>query len=51
MKAYITFWEKGKARKVVCTIEEAKKMLTSKQFEAISSWEGCHKGKVTGYIA
>lgn len=50
--AYLTFWEKGGKRRVVtCTVEEAKKMLTPKQFERISLWEGWWRGKVTGYIA
>lgn len=51
MTAYITFFEKGKKIKKEMTLEEAKKVLTPKQYEKLISFEGIHTSKVKGYVA
>jgi len=52
MTAYITFYEKDRTvKKVVWSLEEAKKNLTVKQFEKLISFEGIHTSKMCGYIA
>lgn len=51
MTAYITFFEKGKRIKKEMTLEEAKKILTKKQYEKLVSFEGIHTTKISGYVA
>ena len=52
MKAYIEITNKnGKREKQILTLEEAKKILTEKQFEKLVSFEGIHTKKISGYVA
>lgn len=52
MKAYITIYHKDKEdEKLVLTLEEAKVMLTAKQYEKLISFEGIHTTKMFGYVA
>lgn len=51
MTAYITFFTKGACIKKEMTLEEAKKVLTKKQYEKLISWEGIHTSKISGYVA
>lgn len=51
MKAYITFFKKGKQIKKEMTLEEAKKILTKKQYEKLVSFEGIYTAKISGYVA
>lgn len=49
--AHITYWKKGKrVKEVVCTIEEARKLLTKKQFDRINADLGGFCGSISGYI-
>ena len=51
MTAYITFFEKDKRIKKEMTLEEAKKILTKKQYKKLVSFEGIHTTKISGYVA
>lgn len=52
MKAYITIYNKDRSTtKLVLTLEEAKAMLTAKQYEKLISFEGIHTTKMFGYVA
>lgn len=51
MKAYITTVTKDKRGTKEMTLERAKTILTTKQFEKLISFEGLRTKKISGYIA
>ena len=51
LKAYITIMKKHEVKRMVVTLDEAKQMLTAKQYEKLTSFEGIHTRNITGYVA
>jgi len=51
LKAYITIRKNHKTERMVVTLDEAKQMLTAKQYEKLISFEGLHTRNITGYVA
>jgi len=52
MKAYFIIYKKGGqlVRKNGISLEEAKQLLTKKEFEKLCSFRGIHTMRVDGYI-
>ena len=53
MKAYITIYNKKekKFEKMILSLDEAKAMLTEKQYEKLISFKGIHTASINGYVA
>jgi len=51
LKAYITIMKKHEIKRMIVTLDEAKQLLTAKQFEKLTSFEGLHTRNITGYVA